>query len=124
MKYIKTYEYENASLKIGDYVLMTSVNDDIKLNDFLSKNIGLCIDIDDGVIVKYLNIPKNIEVFFGYRGIDGSRRFNKYGFIRYATQQEIDEFKNNYCRDNNMKMIRIPYTELKNINKEYIKNLL
>ena len=41
---------------------------------------------------KYLNIPNDIKNFFGY-GEDGARRFRKTSFIRYATQQEIDEFK-------------------------------
>lgn len=90
MKYIKTYEYENLSLKIGDYVLMTTVNEHNILKDFLSKNIGLCVNIDEGISVKYLNIPKKIDFFFK---TDGSRRFQKRGFIRYATQKEIDEFK-------------------------------
>jgi len=90
MKYIKTYE--DTSLKIGDYVAMMSLDDNISLNNFLRNNIGVCIDIDEGITVKYLNIPNDIQNFFGY-GEDGARRFRKTSFIRYATQQEIDEFK-------------------------------
>lgn len=38
--------------------------------------------------------------------------------------QERDEIKNKYCENNNIFLIRIPYTDFKNISKEYIKHLL
>jgi len=78
--------------------------------------------IFDFVIFDYYNDIKYIIEYDGEQHFKAVRRWG--GIERLNKQKEIDEFKNNYCRDNNMKMIRIPYTELKNINKEYIKNLL
>lgn len=41
---------------------------------------------------------------------------------RFLRQQKIDEFKNNYCVENNIKLVRIKYNELNNIDYIYIKN--
>lgn len=38
--------------------------------------------------------------------------------------QKRDKIKNQYCKDNNIKLIRIPYTDLRKINKEYILSLI
>lgn len=38
--------------------------------------------------------------------------------------KERDKIKDKYCIQNNIQLIRIPYTELKNINEEYILNIL
>lgn len=35
-----------------------------------------------------------------------------------------DEIKNKYCKDNHIRLIRIPYTQLNKINEDYIINLL
>jgi len=67
----------------------------------------------------------NIKCIIEYDGEQHFKAVKRWGGVeRLNRQKEIDEFKNKYCLDNNIKMIRIPYTELKNINKEYIKNLL
>lgn len=68
---------------------------------------------------------KNIKYIIEYDGEQHFKAIKKWGGIeRLKRQQEIDKFKNNYCYKNNIKIIRIPYTEIKNINIEYIKNLL
>jgi len=46
------------------------------------------------------------------------------GEKRFEAQKRIDNFKNLYCLENKIKMIRIPYTELKNIDVDYINKLL
>lgn len=38
--------------------------------------------------------------------------------------QERDKIKDDYCIKHNIRLIRIPYTELNNLNEEYILNLL
>lgn len=43
---------------------------------------------------------------------------------RFIKQQKVDDFKNNYCNENNIKLVRIKYTELNKINNVYIKNKL
>lgn len=41
-----------------------------------------------------------------------------------STIQERDKIKDDYCATNHIRLIRIPYTELNNINEEYILKLL
>lgn len=42
----------------------------------------------------------------------------------YEKTKERDNIKNQYCQDNHIFLIRIPYTEKKNINAEYLQNIL
>ena len=37
-------------------------------------------------------------------------------------QVEIDKIKREYCKRNNITLIEIPYTEIKNINNILVKN--
>ena len=37
---------------------------------------------------------------------------------------ECDKIKNQYCQDNNIILIRIPYTDFNKLNEEYLKNIL
>lgn len=78
--------------------------------------------IFDFVIFDELN---NIKSVIEYDGEQHFKAIKKWGGMkRLKRQQEIDKFKDNYCYKNDIKIIRIPYTEFKNINTEYIKNLL
>jgi len=45
---------------------------------------------------------------------DGFQHFNKV-FVDITLVQYRDEIKNQYCKDNNIKLIRIPYTKIKNM---------
>lgn len=79
------------------------------------------IPIFDFVIFENSIIRKIIE----YDGEQHFKVIKKWGGIkRFDRQQKIDKFKNDYCKNNNIEMIRIPYTELKKINIEYIKEIL
>lgn len=40
---------------------------------------------------------------------------------KFLQTQQRDEFKNNWCKENNIKLIRIPYTDYNILNKEYLK---
>lgn len=67
----------------------------------------------------------NVKTIIEYDGLQHFKAVKRWGGIkRLERQQKIDKFKNNYCGENNIKMIRVPYTDLKKINIEYIKNLL
>lgn len=46
------------------------------------------------------------------------------GKKRFEQQIKCDRIKENWCKDNNIKLIKIPYYEYKNINQNYIKKLL
>jgi very-short-patch-repair endonuclease/ribosomal protein L36 len=52
---------------------------------------------------------------------DGSQHFNPYGWdekgVRLYETQKHDNIKNEYCSNNNIKLVRIPYYEKNNIEK-------
>lgn len=57
-----------------------------------------------------------------YDGVLHFEPINKFGGLkRFEDQKEVDSFKNKYCLENNIKMIRIPYTDLSKIDIEYLK---
>lgn len=67
----------------------------------------------------------NIKCIIEYDGEQHFKPAKKWGGEKkFKRQKEIDKFKTNYCNTNNIKIIRIPYTELNKINKNYIENLL
>jgi predicted nucleic acid-binding Zn-ribbon protein len=59
---------------------------------------------------------------------DGYHHFHEVknwgGEKRLLQQKEIDDFKNQYCLKNNIKIHRIPYFDLNKIDIEYISNIL
>lgn len=69
-----------------------------------------------------LDNNNNLKMLIEY---DGEQHFNPYRFKDNAvfeykklkTVKERDEIKNKYCKQHNIKLLRIPYTELKNIEK-------
>jgi hypothetical protein len=73
----------------------------------------------DFVIFENNILTKIIE----YDGVLHFEPINKFGGLkRFEDQKEVDKFKNEYCLYNNIKMIRIPYTDLSKINTEYLMN--
>ena len=63
---------------------------------------------------------------------DGKQHFTPSGnpawrgnpIIRFIQTQQRDKFKNNWAKNNNYKLIRIPYTEFKNINQILNKDII
>jgi very-short-patch-repair endonuclease len=55
---------------------------------------------------------------------DGKQHFNPVDYFggeeSFLKSQKRDEIKNQYCKKNNIKLIRIPYTDINNINYNYI----
>lgn len=43
---------------------------------------------------------------------------------RLQKQQERDEIKRNYCKQNNIKLIEIPYTDYSILNEEYLRKVI
>ena len=60
---------------------------------------------------------------------DGEQHF-LYTDIDWNTEEHYkdtiyrDSIKNAYCKDNNIEIVRIPYTDLENLNNQYIKKVL
>lgn len=109
-------------------LLISNILNEIKIN-FKSQYIfeGLKTEINGTPIFDFIIFDElnNIKCVIEYDGLQHFKSVKRWGGeARLKRQYEIDEFKNNYCYNSNIKIIRIPYTELKKINKEYIINLL
>lgn len=57
---------------------------------------------------------------------DGEQHFHKISNDRYGYEGivERDNFKNNWCKENNIVLIRIPYTEYENIDEQYMRRII
>lgn len=59
---------------------------------------------------------------------DGKQHFEPIkhwgGIKKFEEQKEVDSFKNQYCIDNNIKLIRIPYFDYNDIDEKYIKKII
>ena len=57
---------------------------------------------------------------------DGEQHFKESTFFREDLKeiQKRDNIKNEYCKQNDIKLIRIPYTDLKRISKDYLFSLI
>lgn len=57
---------------------------------------------------------------------DGGQHFHKVKNDRYGYEGIVarDNYKNQWCKDNNITLIRIPYTEYKNINANYMRRII
>lgn len=70
-----------------------------------------------------IDINNNVKLFIEYDGIQHFGRIS--GWFTEERKQQLeksDNFKNEYCKQHNIPLIRIPYWELNNINKEYLLN--
>lgn len=59
---------------------------------------------------------------------DGEQHFMPVEFFggeeKFIAQQEIDERKNKYCEQNNIPLVRIPYTDYNSITEEYLNSCI
>jgi hypothetical protein len=101
MKYIKLYEELNAKIpQIHDYVLCVeseyedeTINEsEINLNNFISSNIGIIIDMVKTDVkfkydyhIKYENVPDDISMYFEY---DNTRWSVKSDIIHWSKDRE------------------------------------
>lgn len=55
---------------------------------------------------------------------DGQQHYKEVSFFKSSLEetQKRDKIKNEYCEDNNINLIRIPYTDYEKLNEEYILN--
>lgn len=70
----------------------------------------------------YLPDYKTILEYDGKQHFEPIQGFG--GEARYKEQQKRDNFKNDWCAINNIKIIRIPYTDYDKLDEKYILNLL
>ena len=81
--------------------------------DFYIKSYNVCIEYD--------GVQHFMPIRFGKH--ETEEQLNE----KFKLQQKRDKIKNDYCKNNNINLIRIPYTELKNIetilNKYFLKQI-
>lgn len=91
-------EYE--SQKTFEKCINPNTNAKLRFDFYLPK-YNICIEYDGIQHFEYTN-----------KGWNTKNNFTK---IRFS-----DKIKNKYCQDNNIRLIRIPYTEYKNIDKQFL----
>lgn len=68
---------------------------------------------------------KDINIAIEYDGKQHFEPIKHWGGIKkFKEQKEVDSFKNQYCIDNDIKLIRIPYFDYNDMDEKYIKKLL
>lgn len=84
--------------------------------------------LNDGVPIfdfAIFDADDRVKLIIEFDGIQHYKPIDIWGGEeRFFRQQIIDDYKNRYCDENNIKMVRIKYTELNNINHNYIKNIV
>lgn len=96
IKYIREYTFMNC--------INPKTNHSLRFDFYLS-DYNCCIEYDGEQHFKYSN--------------NGWATEEKYNQTKYR-----DNLKNKYCADNNIKLIRIPYTDFSKLNTDYLINLL
>ena len=101
MKYIKRFENEENSFRVGDLVYFKNNgkhnNPNIgKYYEYVEKTIGEVISIGDyNITMVYENVPVDIKNFFTHH-FDGRNRFyatTNFNSVRLATPEESERFR-------------------------------
>ena len=74
-----------------------------------------------------LDLNNKIKCFIEYDGILHYEQDNYHGWNtpeNWTKTHQNDTIKNNWCLENNYRLIRIPYTDFNKINKDYMKGLI
>ncbi len=96
---------------------------ELKIKDYFDKNnIEYIWHWKDHNCLSPLNNKLEFDFYLPNRNIiieyDGEFHFGKVRFnFNYKRIREYDEIKDNWCKENNKRIIRIPYTEKNNIIK-------
>lgn len=112
----------------GEYLIEQSLKE---LNIEYSKEhtFSDCINPDTNNVLRFdFYLPQNnlcIE-FDGRQHFAASEFDDRYwwGQVDLAAIKKRDAIKNQYCKDNNIRLIRIPYTELTKIKADYLKQMI
>ena len=110
------------------------MSDKFSKNDFA--RITSQEDITDFAFSKYLkstrkyafdfvifNKDNTIKCFIEYDGILHFKQDSYHGWNNpenWERTQKNDKIKNNYCKEHNIPLIRIPYTDFDNIDSNYL----
>lgn len=99
-KILEELPIEYESQKTFEKCINPNTNAKLRFDFYLPK-YNICIEYDGIQHFEYTN-----------KGWNTKNNFTKICFS--------DKIKNKYCQDNNIRLIRIPYTEYKNIDKQFL----
>ena len=100
---------------IKDILLKNNISfsQEVIFNDLKDKNF---LRFDFALLDKNGKIIKLIE-------FDGRQHFDKNSIWYNETIVKHDKMKNEYCKNKNIPLLRIPYTDLENINLEMLTKI-
>ena len=104
-RYLKEYNIDF----IPQYKFDDCINKKPLPFDFYLPNNNICIEFDGPGHFKPIQ----------WHGISKTKAKDIYRIVRLH-----DKIKNEYCSKNNIRLIRIPYTDIKNVNGKLISYLL
>ncbi len=108
-------------------LLITKILKELNI-DFMDQYILDGLKTEDGgtpIFDFVLFDNSSAKIIIEYDGKQHFKAVKRWGGVaRLKQQQKVDRFKDDYCNENNIQMIRIPYTEYNNINRKYIENIL
>lgn len=82
---------------------------DLKVKDYLKFDFAIFKNNNLFCLIEY----QGKQHYEPYRNFDDTERFKK--------RQEYDQIKRDYCKNNNIKLIEIPYTDFNKLSIEYLK---
>lgn len=108
-------------------LLISNILNELKVN-FKEQYIFEDLKTDKNSLVRFdfviFDNFNKIRYIIEYDGLQHFKEIKKWGGKKkLLRQQEIDKIKDNYCKNNNISIIRIPYTDFKKIDKKYIEKL-
>jgi hypothetical protein len=125
VKYVKSCGCigSQGELIISQILVQNNINfcREYKFKDLYYKNPSTPLRFDFAILGENNEIKCLIE-FDGRQHIKEPEGIWKNNYSLEEIQYR-DNLKNEYCKKNNIKLIRIPYTDIKKLNEDYLKSL-
>lgn len=114
---------EKTSISLGELKIKnilqennTPFKEQIKMDELRGKTLALSFDF------AILNEIGNVICLIEYQGEQHFHPINFFGgYEKYQKQCEYDNLKRQYCLNNHIKLIEIPYTDYSKIDYNYLK---
>ena len=112
-------------LKSKGEQLIIQILIDLNINFITQKTFYDCLNPENTINLKFDFYLPDYNCCIEY---DGEQHFKSIkhfgGEEKFQRQQQLDNIKNQYCKNNNIKLIRIPYTDFNKLNQQYIIDIL
>ena len=128
----KVWEVSSEQIKRGFYscgcvkskgeVKIKKVLEELNISFIQQKTFDNLVGVNGGKLLFDFYLPEyNICIEYDGEQHDEDKR---HGSWNHKSLTEHDNKKNEYCKNNNIRLIRISYKNFNNINSEYISNLI